>query len=270
MSQEASVKEFSLPVEFDSHIKEGIGLPPKIVLEFKTQYRKIISIKRAGEAVSLVGRIVPIPASYHDRSVVVLPEKWEKAYNIPSTTVMCKLIEPSFANAIELKQIDTKKSKSLPTITERIEDKKVIFKDQYIRENDIICRIESIDKDTSEAIVTDNTVYKLSDDPDEKQISVGDENREDSVKDTPAVEEREVTFENLHKVKGINDTIKRLINEVVYPFIDIIDGHVSKPDPMGGVLLFGPPGCGKTEIATSIAEDLGVYFDPVKIGDLGV
>jgi transitional endoplasmic reticulum ATPase len=268
MSQANVIKEFSLPVEFDNYIEGGIALPPKIVLEFETQYQKIISIQRPGDKVSVTGRIIPAPAFYHDRSVVVLPEEWEKAYDFSTSSVLCKLIEPSFAKEVQLKELNEKESTSLPPLLESIEDKSVIFEGRYIREGSNLCKVVSIDEGSSLAITTEKTLLKFGDEQNAEEYYVGDENRKGSEKGTPTVRKREITFDNLHQVKGIDDTIKRLKNEVVFPFLDILNGEVSKPDPMGGVLLYGPPGCGKTEIATSIAEDLGVYFDSIKIGDL--
>ena len=36
-----------------------------------------------------------------------------------------------------------------------------------------------------------------------------------------------------------------------------------------GVLLYGPPGCGKTYIARKLAEEIGFYFMEISHGDLG-
>lgn len=268
MSQGNGTKEFSLPVEFDKYISEGIALPPKIVLEFKTQYQKVISIQRPGDNISIIGRIIPAPALYHDQSVVVLPEEWEEAYNFSASSALCKLIEPSFAKKVQFKILDEDECDSLPPLTERIKDKSVIFEGHYIREGGNICKVLSIDSGRSQAIITEQTLLKFGKGSNAEEYRLGDENREEAVIGTPSDGKKEVTFENLHKVKGIDDTIKRLKNEVIYPFIDILNGEEADPDPMGGVLLYGPPGCGKTEIATSIAEDLGVYFDSIKIGDL--
>jgi len=263
--------EFSLPVEFDSYIAKGVALPPKIVLEFKTQYQKVINLQRPGDKVSISGRIIPAPASYHDRSVVVLPEEWEKAYNFSSSSVLCKLIEPSFAKEIQFDPLDENESDSLPLLLDWIKDKSVIFEGRYIRESGDIYRVISIDGGRSQAITTEKTLLKFGDGPNAEKYYLGDKKREETIDITAsngkAVKQKKL-FENLHKVKGIDDTIERLKNEVIYPFLDILNGEESNPDPMGGVLLYGPPGCGKTEIATSIAKDLGVYFDSIKIGDL--
>jgi SpoVK/Ycf46/Vps4 family AAA+-type ATPase len=62
------------------------------------------------------------------------------------------------------------------------------------------------------------------------------------------------------EVVGLND-VKRLIREViVYP--------VQRPDlfPLGwprGILLFGPPGCGKTLLAAAVATEIDAEFVPL-------
>jgi AAA+ superfamily predicted ATPase len=64
----------------------------------------------------------------------------------------------------------------------------------------------------------------------------------------------------LDKVAGMHDLKELLFREVVIP--------IRNPEPYrkyglsipNGILLYGPPGCGKTYIARQLAEDLGHYF----------
>jgi transitional endoplasmic reticulum ATPase len=42
-----------------------------------------------------------------------------------------------------------------------------------------------------------------------------------------------------------------------------------KLDPPNGMLLYGPPGCGKTFFAEKFAEECGYYFMMVKMSDIG-
>src|ERR1700744_2669760 len=66
--------------------------------------------------------------------------------------------------------------------------------------------------------------------------------------------------QGLDKVAGMHALKKLLLDEVVEP--------VRHPEPYrqyglsipNGVLLYGPPGCGKTYIARHLAEELGHYF----------
>jgi AAA+ superfamily predicted ATPase len=64
----------------------------------------------------------------------------------------------------------------------------------------------------------------------------------------------------LDKVAGMHDLKELLLREVVIP--------IRNPEPYrryglsipNGILLYGPPGCGKTYIARQLAEELGHYF----------
>ena len=68
------------------------------------------------------------------------------------------------------------------------------------------------------------------------------------------------TSKGLAKVAGMSALKELLIEEVVHP--------IKEPEPYkrygltipNGILLFGPPGCGKTFIARQLAEELDFYF----------
>ncbi|KAF3341949.1 Cell division control protein 48 [Carex littledalei] len=60
-----------------------------------------------------------------------------------------------------------------------------------------------------------------------------------------------------------NGVIEELMSEVIMPFCN---PHVPKflgVRPMKGLLLHGPPGCGKTTLAHAIANETGVPFYPI-------
>ncbi len=73
----------------------------------------------------------------------------------------------------------------------------------------------------------------------------------------------------LEKVAGMSE-LKMLLKEEVI-------GPIRNPEPFkrygipipNGILLYGPPGCGKTYIARQLAEELGWYFKEVKGSDIG-
>lgn len=75
-----------------------------------------------------------------------------------------------------------------------------------------------------------------------------------------AVSDRSGEATGLAKVAGMHDLKDLLYREVVAPIRD--------PEPHkryglsipNGILLYGPPGCGKTYIARQLAEELGHYF----------
>ncbi len=73
----------------------------------------------------------------------------------------------------------------------------------------------------------------------------------------------------LGKVAGMKKLKEMLIEDVINPIRD--------PEPFqryglsipNGILLYGPPGCGKTFIARQLAEELGWYFKEIKGSDIG-
>lgn len=86
------------------------------------------------------------------------------------------------------------------------------------------------------------------------------ENRTPSKATTKLTGSPEPQLRGLAKVAGMRELKNLLENEVIRPLRD--------PEPFqrygltvpNGVLLYGPPGCGKTYIARQLAEELGQYF----------
>ena len=78
--------------------------------------------------------------------------------------------------------------------------------------------------------------------------------------DQPSTPPLSATGQGLDKVAGMHVLKELLRREVVAP--------VRNPEPFrkyglsipNGILLYGPPGCGKTYIARQLAEELGHYF----------
>jgi AAA+ superfamily predicted ATPase len=83
---------------------------------------------------------------------------------------------------------------------------------------------------------------------------------EDSSSKMPSRPPSSATGQGLDKVAGMHALKELLRREVVEP--------VRNPEPYlryglsipNGILLYGPPGCGKTYIARQLAEELGHYF----------
>ncbi|MBK8191356.1 MAG: ATP-binding protein [Vampirovibrionales bacterium] len=77
---------------------------------------------------------------------------------------------------------------------------------------------------------------------------------------SPQVQTKKPLEGGLAKVAGMRELKDLLVQEVIKPIND--------PEPYkkyglsipNGILLFGPPGCGKTYIAKQLAEELGLYF----------
>ena len=68
------------------------------------------------------------------------------------------------------------------------------------------------------------------------------------------------THVNLDDLGGVDHVIKQLEDLIVLPFFRPEIYITSRIQPTRGLLLYGPPGCGKTMIANAFAAELGVPF----------
>lgn len=75
-----------------------------------------------------------------------------------------------------------------------------------------------------------------------------------------------VAFED---VVGLDSVKEKIFDMVIYPrqYRELYERFRKKAG--GGILLYGPPGNGKTMIAKAIAHETGSLFFPVKFSDLG-
>ncbi|KAF2721470.1 AAA-domain-containing protein [Polychaeton citri CBS 116435] len=76
-----------------------------------------------------------------------------------------------------------------------------------------------------------------------------------------------VTFED---IGGLEDIIEDLRESVIYPLTlpHLYAGHSSLLTAPSGVLLYGPPGCGKTMLAKALARESGACFINLHISTL--
>lgn len=69
-------------------------------------------------------------------------------------------------------------------------------------------------------------------------------------------------------VAGMSDLKKILLEDVIKPLLHPEKYEKFKLSIPNGVLLYGPPGCGKTYIIRKLAEELGYNFTEVKHSDI--
>lgn len=107
-----------------------------------------------------------------------------------------------------------------------------------------------------------------------------DQPRQPSTPENPAAnEERQLTeaYVEIQKgsghgfkdIAGMNDLKQMLTQKVIFILKDKERAEKYKLTPPNGMLLYGPPGCGKTFFAEKFAEESGFNFILVKASDLG-
>jgi AAA+ superfamily predicted ATPase len=74
-----------------------------------------------------------------------------------------------------------------------------------------------------------------------------------------------VTFDD---IGGMEDVIQRIRMNIIYPFKNPEVFQKFKKKPGGGILMYGPPGCGKTHIARATAGECGATFLAISITDV--
>ena len=78
-------------------------------------------------------------------------------------------------------------------------------------------------------------------------------------------ENRRVTFAD---VGGMEEVIERIRMNIIYPFKNPEVFRKFNKRPGGGILLYGPPGCGKTHLARATAGECGAKFISIAITDI--
>jgi transitional endoplasmic reticulum ATPase len=86
-----------------------------------------------------------------------------------------------------------------------------------------------------------------------------------AVKDATASAIPLVTFAD---IGGMSDVIDRIRMNIIYPFKNPEVFRKFNRKPGGGILLYGPPGCGKTHIARATAGECGATFCSIAITDV--
>lgn len=81
----------------------------------------------------------------------------------------------------------------------------------------------------------------------------------------PDDEARSVTFDD---VGGMEPVIERIRMNIIYPFKNPEVFRKFNKRPGGGILLYGPPGCGKTHLARATAGECGARFISIAITDI--
>lgn len=91
---------------------------------------------------------------------------------------------------------------------------------------------------------------------------------EEDAEITRALEALELPTTTFNDIGGMEDVIERIRMNIIYPFKNPDIFKKFKKRPGGGILLYGPPGCGKTHIARATAGECGATFISITITDV--
>lgn len=83
-----------------------------------------------------------------------------------------------------------------------------------------------------------------------------------------ALDEPETPKTTFADIGGMEDIIERIRMNIIYPFKNPEIFRKFNKKPGGGILLYGPPGCGKTHIARATAGECGATFIAIAITDV--
>jgi len=82
------------------------------------------------------------------------------------------------------------------------------------------------------------------------------------------IQKPELPKTTFDEIGGMQDVIQRIRMNIVYPFKNPEIFQKFKKKPGGGILMYGPPGCGKTHIARATAGECGATFMAISITDI--
>ena len=92
-----------------------------------------------------------------------------------------------------------------------------------------------------------------------------EEKSKEKIKDLVLVEKPKLKFKD---IAGLDEVKERIKEAIVYPFTYPEEYKYFGVNPGGGILLYGPPGCGKTMLAAAAAAECDAVFINLKISDI--
>jgi transitional endoplasmic reticulum ATPase len=137
------------------------------------------------------------------------------------------------------------------------------------RKNDFIALSEKF-KEIAEGLKEGNIkVYTSGIKPAEPMMQAAgkgeDERRDKKAEELILVEKPTTRFSDIAGLDPVKEEIKEAI---VYPFKYPEEYKYFGVKPGGGILLYGPPGCGKTTLARAAAGECDVIFINLKVSDI--
>ena len=107
-----------------------------------------------------------------------------------------------------------------------------------------------------------------------KQLDSSEPIQEENQEQQPGTESIQITFKKgsgngFDNVTGRNELKEQLRKEVLFALQNPEKAKVYRLPSINGVLLYGPPGCGKSLVLESFAEELGFNYSLIKAAEFG-
>jgi len=114
-------------------------------------------------------------------------------------------------------------------------------------------------------VYTDGIVPEEERKSSEPRTKEDSEDRSDKAKELILAEKPSLKFKD---IAGLDDVKERIKEAIVYPFRYPDEYRYFGVKGGGGILLYGPPGCGKTMLAAAAAGECDAVFINIKISDI--
>lgn len=134
--------------------------------------------------------------------------------------------------------------------------------------------LKSIAKDIEERYKTANEFLTALNDDNQQDIKV----KSEDVLDNKTIEKTSTIKSMTYKIKekgkgfdliaGMSELKEILYKDIILPLSDKVLYEQYKVSIPNGMLLYGPPGCGKTFVAQKFAEEIGYNYIEVKPSDI--
>lgn len=119
----------------------------------------------------------------------------------------------------------------------------------------------------ADPVMEDDAVEKETDNQEgePRAVAMTTEKEHDAPLQPADVELPKTTFDD---IGGMESVIERIRMNIIYPFKNPEVFQKFNKKPGGGILMYGPPGCGKTHIARATAGECGAVFMAIAITDI--
>ncbi|MEW5818732.1 MAG: AAA family ATPase [Cyanobacteriota bacterium] len=142
---------------------------------------------------------------------------------------------------------------------------RAVNQDTNLADDELRSKLYDIKNNSKDSQSTNSESFQNNDQDKIKLFSAGYEDEEDIINEDIYELRETITFSDVGGLDNLKETIK---HKIIYPFKnpEVYQAYGKKAG--GGILLYGPPGCGKTYIAKATAGECDASFIDIGINDV--